>query len=316
MNAPHRMDLMISSMHHNGFWNCNQKCLHCYASEQKYAITKELTTEQWKQTIDKLKDAGISQLTFTGGEPTLREDLVELVNYAAWFVTRLNTNGVLLSKSLVNELKEASLDSVQVTLYSHDKNIHNILVGSPNFDKTVEGIKNAVDAGLNISVNTPLCSLNENYLETVKFAQQLGVKYFSCSGLIMTGNSTFDNAKDTYLSREEITEIIKKATNYCHQNGLEISFTSPGWIDKSNLQELGLVVPSCGACLSNMGIAPDGSVVPCQSWLSNNNLGNILDIDFKHIWNSKECKKIRKQAVKSFETCLLAKNKEDNYENN
>ncbi len=73
--------------------------------------------------LDRLRAANIPQVTFTGGEPTLREDLVELVEAAQWFVTRLNTNGRLLTPALCQKLYEASLDSVQVTLYSHDKDI-------------------------------------------------------------------------------------------------------------------------------------------------------------------------------------------------
>ena len=83
MTAPHRMDLMISSMKKTtdgaSNWNCNQKCLHCYAAGQEYADKKELTTEEWKKVIDKCKKAYIPQLTFTGGEPTRRDDLVDLI---------------------------------------------------------------------------------------------------------------------------------------------------------------------------------------------------------------------------------------------
>ena len=111
MKAPHRMDLMISSMCEKGHWHCNQKCLHCYAGHQEYAIREELSTDEWKHIIDECKTACIPQLTFTGGEPTLRSDLVELVEYASWFVTRLNTNGILLSKELCKALniKESPL---------------------------------------------------------------------------------------------------------------------------------------------------------------------------------------------------------------
>ena len=64
------------------------------------------------------------QVTFTGGGHP-RDDLVELVDAAQWFVTRLNTNGRLLTPELCRRLYEASLDSVQVTLYSADPSIHN-----------------------------------------------------------------------------------------------------------------------------------------------------------------------------------------------
>lgn len=122
-----------------------------------------------EKVIDKCRKIGIPQITFTGGEPTLRDDLAELIEYSKWFVTRLNTNGVLLSKELCEQLYEASLDSVQITLYSNIPEVHNELVGAENFEKTVNGIKNAVEAGLNVSINTPLCSLNSDYSSTLKF---------------------------------------------------------------------------------------------------------------------------------------------------
>ena len=147
MTAPHRMDLMISAMTRGGQWHCNQKCLHCYAAGQPLSDTAELTTAQWKQVLDTLRRIGVPQVTFTGGEPTLRADLVELVDAAQWFVSRLNTNGRLLTPELCRQLCEASLDSVQVTLYSADPAIHNALVGAAGFDDTVAGIRSAVAAG-------------------------------------------------------------------------------------------------------------------------------------------------------------------------
>ena len=69
MKAPHRMDLMISSMTKNGKWHCNQKCVNCYAAGQHNAEATELATDDWKSIIDKCRAAGIPQLTFTGGEP-------------------------------------------------------------------------------------------------------------------------------------------------------------------------------------------------------------------------------------------------------
>ena len=306
MNAPHRMDLMISSMTKEGQWNCNQKCLHCYAAGQTYSDKKELTTEQWKKIIDKCKVSYIPQLTFTGGEPTRRDDLVELIEYSKWFITRLNTNGVLLTEELCNKLYEASLDSVQITFYSSDKEEHNKLVGANNFDKTVEGIKNALKAGLPTSINTPICSLNKNYKKTLEFLNELGIKYVSCSGLIVTGNATKDESKETQLSEDELYNILKEATQYAKENFMEISFTSPGWIKESKLKELGLDIPSCGACLSNMAIAPDGEVVPCQSWLGKDaGLGNMLKTEWKDIWNNPKCIKRRIYSAKDFRKCPL-----------
>ena len=83
MYAPHRMDLMVSAMTDGeGRWKCNQKCLFCYAAGEKLSSARELSTDEWKRAIDKLKAAGVPMLTFTGGEPTQREDIAELIGYS------------------------------------------------------------------------------------------------------------------------------------------------------------------------------------------------------------------------------------------
>ena len=306
MTAPHRMDLMVSAMTRGGAWHCNQKCLHCYAAGQPLSDTPELTTAQWRQILSKLRAANVPQVTFTGGEPTLRADLVELVEVAQWFVTRLNTNGRLLTPELCRRLYEASLDSVQVTLYSHDPAIHNALVGAEGFDDTVAGIRNAVAAGLSVSVNTPLCTLNRDYAATLRFAHSLGVRYATCSGLIPSGSAEGEASRATALSPEELTAVLRDATATARALGMELDFTSPGWLEEETLRGLGLhLIPSCGACLSNMALAPDGSVVPCQSWLGGVTLGHILHDDWLSVWDSEKCRAIRAESAKTEHICQL-----------
>lgn len=307
MSAPHRMDLMVSAMTKDNHWACNQKCLHCYAAGQKYGEVKELDTDQWKKIIDKCRAAQITQLTFTGGEPTLRKDLPELIKHARWFVTRLNTNGILLTKELVSKLVDSELDSVQVTLYSHHQDVHNALVGAERFSDTVSGIKNALEAGLNLSVNTPLCSLNKDYVGMLEFLHEMGVKYVTCSGLIVTGNATSKDSRQSQLSKDEIYDILKAAKEYTDSHDMEIDFTSPGWIEEEKLRKMKMITPSCGACLSNMAITPDGHVIPCQSWLSSDLLGNMLTDSWKKIWNDSTCKKIRNESAKAKGVCPLRK---------
>ena len=306
MTAPHRMDLMVSAMTKNGAWHCNQKCLHCYAAGQPMGEMAELSTEEWKTVLQKLRAANIPQVTFTGGEPTMRGDLAELVQAAEWFVTRLNTNGRLLTPQLCRDLYNASLDSVQVTLYAADADAHNALVGAPGFADTVEGIRCAVEAGLIVSINTPLCSLNRDYAETLRFAHSLGVRYATCSGLIPSGEALGDDSRATRLSGEELTDILREASAAAAALGMELDFTSPGWLDEETLRSLGLhLIPSCGACLSNMAIAPDGAVVPCQSWLGGVTLGNILTDEWADIWDTETCRTIREKSAKMEHICQL-----------
>ncbi len=307
MSAPHRMDLMVSAMEKEGRWNCNQRCVHCYAAGQKGGIEEEISTEDWKKIIDKCREICIPQLTFTGGEPTMRKDLIELVDYAKWFVTRLNTNGILLTKEYCEELKRVSLDSMQITFYSYDEEKHNSLVGAPMYQKTVDGIKNAINAGISVSINTPLCTTNRDYVKTLEFLHSLGVIYVTCSGLITTGNAEKEPSEKLQLSTAQIEEILTAAAEYCKENAMEISFTSPGWVDNAFCEKIGLNPPTCGACLSNMAITPSGKVVPCQSWLSDDALGDFLEDDWSDIWYDDECCKRRAYSAKTEGKCPLRK---------
>ena len=308
MTAPHRTDLMVSAMtDRDGKWNCNQKCVFCYAAGQCKSNLKELSTEEWKKAIDRLYKARVPMLTFTGGEPTMREDLVDLIDYSKWFVTRLNTNGIKLTEDFCKGLKSAGLDSVQITLYSADEAIHNSLVGSEHFKDTVQGIKNAVKAGLDISINTPLCRANADYMNTLRLIAEAGVRFVTVSGLICTGFAE-SNHEAADLSEEELFEILEAAKEYCDSNGLEIDFTSPGLVSAERLQSIGMKVPMCGAALSNMAVCPDGTVVPCQSWLDEESgLGNILTDDFSKIWNNKKCTELRNMSEEEALLCPFRK---------
>lgn len=307
MRAPHRMDLMVSAMTKDGKWNCNQKCVHCYAAGQKLSEEKELDTNTWIKIIEKCREVGIPQITFTGGEPTMRDDLIELIDHAKWFVTRLNTNGIKLTKEYCKQLFDASLDSAQITFYSSDKDIHNKLVGAPQYDMTVAGIENALGAGLNISINTPLCTLNKDYVKTLEFLHEKGVTYVTCSGLITTGAAATESSEILQLSNEEILKVLTDAVEYCKANEMEISFTSPGWVDEEFFYERGMNPPTCGACLSNMAITPSGNVVPCQSWLSEEPLGNMLKTDWAKIWYNPRTMNRRDFSSMMTGTCPLRK---------
>lgn len=161
-------------------------------------------------------------------------------------------------------------------------------------------------AGLSVSVNTPLCSLNTAYDETLRFVHGLGVRYVTCSGLIPSGGAVGDESRATALTEQQLTDVLTKAVAVTEELEMELDFTSPGWLKEETLRALGLtLVPSCGACLSNMAIAPDGGVIPCQSWLSSQPLGNILADDWDKIWQSERCAAIRARSAKMEQLCQL-----------
>jgi MoaA/NifB/PqqE/SkfB family radical SAM enzyme len=296
MNAPYRMDLLVSPMIEAGEWQCSLHCKGCYATRQPgMVIDQSLSTEEWKHIIDKCREAGIAQVTFTGGEPTERIDLVELIDYAKWHITRLNTNGMNLTLDYTKQLFDANLDAVQVTLYSHETAVHDDLVGKNGaWEKSVRGIRNAVQAGLSVSVNTPLVRANSDFNPTLKFIKELGVKYVTCSGLIPTGLAPDQIKSGAALSSEELMEVMRKTVKTAETLGLDLLFTSPGWLTREQLTELGLPKPLCGACLTNMAVMPNGAVTACQSWLEDSNgLGSMLTLPWRDIWTKPACKKMR-----------------------
>ena len=141
----------------------------------------------------------------------------------------------------------------------------------------------------------------------LEFLHDLGITYVTCSGLILTGNARSEESEELRIESEELYESLRDAVVYAYAHDMEISFTSPGLVSTERLTKMQLDVPSCGACLSNMAITPSGNVVPCQSWLSAEPLGNILTTKWKKIWNDPRCKKIRETAAKEDQICQLRK---------
>lgn len=304
MTAPFRMDLAVWPVRMSGGWVCNNACPACYASKgdvMHIAEANLLTTDQWNQVIDLLWHAGVSQLNFTGGEPTERPDLPELVAHAREFTTRLNTNARLLTVDLCRRLVEAELDVVQATVYAMDKDVHNALVGRPNEDalgETLTGIFNALAVGLEVSVNIPLVEMNVGLLSaTIERLSELGVRYFTCSGLLPAGGAQTMVATGSAATQEALYAALSEAMKTAVHLNVELDFTSPGVLSEPQLIALGLHIPICGACLGNMAIGPDGSVLPCQSWVHERVLGNILQAPWSKIWTSESCQKIRAKAA-------------------
>jgi sulfatase maturation enzyme AslB (radical SAM superfamily) len=168
LTAPPRVDLALT-------YRCNNRCSFCYTGGSRK--TRELDTTDWTQILNKLWKAGVPQVVFTGGEPTLRNDLVPLVSHAEEFVTGLVTNGRLLHK-LSKSLNEASLDYVQVSIESNSQSIHDEMTGVVNsWAETVNGIRVAVKEGLNVYTNTTLTKHNaDHFTSTIEFWPPWGLK--------------------------------------------------------------------------------------------------------------------------------------------
>ena len=285
LKAPGRMDLSLT-------YKCNNDCTHCYLKENKNK-NGILDTQKWKTIIDKLWEIGIPQIVFTGGECTLQEDLVELVDYSKQFITGIITNGTLLTSVLAKKLKDAHLDWIQITLESHNEMVHDEMQGRKGaWSETVLGIKNAVQVGLSVSINATLTKKNYSDLNgLIEFANQLGVKFVSTNAIIKAGRGIKEKS-GSGLDEKELNIILKEAKKHAENLGIQLNWFLPTCYHNLNPMELGFGQRCCSACSINMMIEPNGDVIPCQSW-THQTLGNILTDNWNKIWNSHLSKDIR-----------------------
>jgi radical SAM protein with 4Fe4S-binding SPASM domain len=275
-SAPYRMDCAIT-------YRCNNDCSHCYnARPRDYP---ELPTEQWKEIIEQLWQIGIPHIVFTGGEPTLRPDLLELVKHAenTGQITGLNTNGRrLMDKQFINQLVEAGLDHVQITLESHDFAMHDQMVCSKGaWEQTVEGIKNAIDSPLFVMTNTTLLKNNTPFLsDTLDFLEEMGVPTIGLNALIYSGKGLSVNSG---LNETELAPLLEIARKKTQARGQRLIWYTPTQYCNFDPMSLELGIKGCTAALYNMCIEPDGSIIPCQSYY--HSLGNLLTDPWDSIWN-------------------------------
>ena len=283
-SAPYRMDLAIT-------YRCNNDCAHCYNARDRH--NPELDTAHWKQVLDRLWEAGIPHIVFTGGEPTLRPDLPELVAHAEknGQITGINTNGRLLKdKAFVQRLVDAGLDHVQVTLESHLPEIHNRMVARQGaWDDTIIGIKNALSTRLFVMTNTTLLAENSAYLaETLEFLAELDVPTIGLNALIYSGRGL---TVGTGLTEESLPPLLELARSSTQQHGQRLIWYTPTEYCHFDPVQMQLGVKGCTAARYNMCVEPDGTVIPCQSYYQS--IGNLLSDPWESIWNHDLAKSLR-----------------------
>ncbi len=285
-SAPYRMDLAIT-------YRCNNDCSHCYnARPRDYP---ELSNAEWHRVLDKVWAIGIPHVVFTGGEPTLRPDLPELVARAEQNgqITGINTNGRRLSDpKYVEQLVNAGLDHVQITLKSHDPQIHDAMVNSRGaWKQTVAGIRNVLESPLYVMTNTTMLATNSpSITHTLEFLAELGVPTVGLNALIYSGRGL---TVGSGLEESSLHGLLETARAITSEHQQRLIWYTPTQYCHFDPVELELGVKGCSAALYNMCIEPDGSVIPCQSYYQS--LGNFLTSDWNAIWNHKLSVRLRER---------------------
>ncbi|MBC7264696.1 MAG: radical SAM protein [Chloroflexi bacterium] len=285
----HRRDLPVLSEVALTY-RCQNHCVFCYAdSPARGSTVSEMTTDQVKLVIDRIFDeAHCPTVSFTGGEPTLRADLPELVRYAKAKGMRVNliTNGLRCSQpAYVAALAEAGLDSAQVSLEGGSAEIHDAVVRHPGaFEKTTRAVKELRAAGIHTHTNTTICGGNRNHLlELVDYiAEELRSEYFSMNMVIQTGTALGHPEEE--ISYREIGPIIEMVQTHARKKGVRFVWYSPLPYCIFNPIAHGLGSKSCAAVDGLLSVSPSGEVLPCSSF--ERGIGSLLRNSFAEVWFS------------------------------
>jgi len=223
-------------------------------------VSREMTTDEWKTLLKKAWEAGIPHIIFTGGEPTLREDLPELIAFTedAGMVCGLLTDGLkFANKKYLNEILSNGLDHIM--LLADDQN--------KDFWKALKAL---MAADIAVSVHATLTPDNQKVFPKI-------LEKLSKEGVPAVSLSESD---------ESLSELLDTARQQAAALGMKLVWDLPVPYSSCNpvsleLKNAGKDLPE-GAGKAWLYVEPDGDVLPAQG--INKVLGNLLTEPFARIW--------------------------------
>ena len=290
-------------------WNttraCNLNCIHCYAKAVHQSRDRELTTEEGFNLIDDLATFGVPVILFSGGEPLLRPDLIELTSYSVSKGMRavISTNGTLITEEKALLLKNAGVSYVGISLDGLEKVNDHFRGVEGAFKKALNGIKNCQNAGLKVGLRFTINKLNIDQVPGIfDLAEKMNIERICFYHLVYSGRGS--NLVDQDLSHSEtrkIVDIIMDRTKDMYNRGLKKEvLTVDNHTDgpylylrmlKENNPRAGEVLELLkmnGGNSSGEGIGCvswDGLVYADQFWREHS-FGNVLVRPFSQIWSN------------------------------
>jgi MoaA/NifB/PqqE/SkfB family radical SAM enzyme len=245
-------------------------------------VDRELTTEEWQQVLQKLWDEGVPHVCFTGGEPTLREDLVALIRYAEELgqVTGLLTNGCCLQdQAYLDKLLLAGLDHLQITLTSHRAEVHDRIIGvEGTWAQADRGLRNAIDGDIYVVAHVAITPENaDSVTETVAYLAEAGVPAVALSSPLRDASEE---------ESQKLQEALDEAQSAAYAHGLTLVWDLAAPYSHVNPIEAEADLSPERAVRQHLYIEPDGDVLPAQG--HNVVLGNILRDPWEAIWRKDE----------------------------
>lgn len=204
---------------------CNNNCLSCPQAHRKHL--GDLSTEEVKRHLEKGIEDGANEVVLTGGEPTVRRDIVEIVSHAkalGYEYIQLQTNGRrLYYMPFVRKLIDAGVTDFGPSLHGHKAEIHDYITRSPGaFNQVVRGIKNLKEMGQYVLMNSVIHKLNYRHLEEMtQMFIDLNVDQLQLAFIHAVGNA-WDNFDLLVPRKPDAMPFIHRALDLGKHNGLKM----------------------------------------------------------------------------------------------
>ena len=261
---------------------CQCHCVHCSAKGRSKS-RPDLSLEELRRTVQQCIDLGVANITFTGGEPLLRDDLEQLISSVSpdQAISQVFTNGFALTPERAKSLKDAGTFGVQISLDSADPAEHDRLRGLDGAFRAVkEGVRNALDAGLLVGISTYATrksALSHNLIPIADLCAQWGVHEISIFDAIKTGG--LSNQEDVTLDRisRKVLHKDNLLLNKKYQKILRV--VTQSWTNSGSGFSRFI---GCLAANRQFHITAQGDFTPCD--FTPLSFGNVRTESVKSLW--------------------------------
>ena len=273
---------------------CNLRCEHCLSDSGK-AMPDELSTEQAKSMIDALATMKVFSINFSGGEPLVRPDIVELLEYTSEknMAMDLLTNGALITEGVIESLGNTNIFNVQVSLDGLRRTHDDFRGIDGTFDRAVNAVKLLKDADFSVCISSAITKKNiDEFTEIIDLGIDLGAQHFKTT-LFMPAGRGRKNIEELVLGPLEAKEFVATLNEKKEEVGDKIAISSEElypWLrgtEENPVASEGRASSTvgCTAGNSSLYITPDGKIAPCP-FLREFIAGDAREQSLQEIWVS------------------------------
>ena len=266
-------------------YRCPLQCPYCSNPLELGRYRQELDTDTWRRVFREAAELGVIQLHLSGGEPLVRRDIIDLVREARrlGLYSNMSTGATVVDEAMLDRLREAGLDHLQVSLLDSDPESNDYLAGARSFDRKRDAVLGAKQRGFPVTLNVVLHRQNLDRIdEILALALEWKVDRIELAHTQYTGWAFRNRAAlmPTRAQVERANAAVERVRETVDASRLDILHVVPDYFEdrpKACLQGWGSVF---------MAVAPDGCVLPCQTAREIQGLEfpNVRDGSLHDIW--------------------------------